>query len=232
MDTKDCTILKTLAEENNITYAARRLFMTQPALSERIKKLEKEFNCPIINRQARGVEFTYQGQRLVRYAEDLLNSYTSVRQELLAMGSEPRGTLNLGCSNVFAKYHIPHILSTFKETYPHIPRLPYIHYQTDPNLQQTIDDWWYSHYSQPPMRTIEVNDIDTCMKLVNQGLGFTILTQSCGNDYPKLFKETLKDLDGHIMTRDTWMYTRNSALESNPVQAFYSFMKTWADTKV
>ena len=29
MDTKDCTILKTLAEENNITYAARRLFMTQ-----------------------------------------------------------------------------------------------------------------------------------------------------------------------------------------------------------
>ena len=95
MDTKDCTILKTLAEENNITYAARRLFMTQPALSERIKKLEKEFNCPIINRQARGVEFTYQGQRLVRYAEDLLNSYTSVRQELLATGSEPRGTLNL-----------------------------------------------------------------------------------------------------------------------------------------
>ena len=67
---KICTILKTLAEENNITYAARRLFMTQPALSERIKKLEKEFNCPIINRQARGVEFTYQGQRLVRYAED------------------------------------------------------------------------------------------------------------------------------------------------------------------
>ncbi|WP_287521760.1 LysR family transcriptional regulator, partial [Veillonella sp.] len=178
-------------------------------MSERIKKLEKEFNCPIINRQARGVEFTYQGQRLVRYAEDLLNSYTSVRQELLAMGSEPRGTLNLGCSNVFAKYHIPHILSTFKEAYPHIdiimytglsyklyhdflegrlhaaiirgahtwteskehiwsepfcffnktpcavedlPRLPYIHYQTDPNLQQTIDDWWYSHYSQPPMR--------------------------------------------------------------------------------
>ena len=56
MDTKDCTILKTLAEENNITYAARRLFMTQLALSERIKKLEKEFNCPIINRQARGVE--------------------------------------------------------------------------------------------------------------------------------------------------------------------------------
>ena len=47
-----------LAEENNITYAARRLFMTQPALSERIKKLEKEFNCPIINRQTRGVEFT------------------------------------------------------------------------------------------------------------------------------------------------------------------------------
>ena len=114
MDTKDCTILKTLAEENNITYAARRLFMTQPALSERIKKLEKEFNCPIINRQARGVEFTYQGQRLVRYAEDLLNSYTSVRQELLAMGSEPRGTLNLGCSNDLA---ISYTMTSLKVAY-------------------------------------------------------------------------------------------------------------------
>lgn len=214
MDTKDCTILKTLAEENNITYAARRLFMTQPALSERIKKLEKEFNCPIINRQARGVEFTYQGQRLVRYAEDLLNSYTTVRQELLAMGTEPFCFFNkTPC------------------TIEDLPHLPYIHYQTDPNLQQTIDDWWYSHYSQPPMRTIEVNDIDTCMKLVNQGLGFTILTKSCGNDYPTLYKETLKSLDNHIMTRDTWMYTRHSALESKPVQAFYSFMKSWANTR-
>ena len=61
----------------------------------------------------------------MRYAEDLLNSYTSVRQELLAMGTEPRGTLNLGCSNVFAKYHIPHILSTFKEAYPHIDIIMY-----------------------------------------------------------------------------------------------------------
>ena len=87
-------------------------------------------------------------------------------------------------------------------------------------------------YSQPPMRTIEVTTSIPAWSYVNQGLGFTILTQSCGNDYPKLFKETLKDLDGHIMTRNTWMYTRNSALESKPVQAFYSFMKTWASTKI
>ena len=82
------------------------------------------------------------------------------------------------------------------------------------------------------MRTIEVNDIDTCMKLVNQGLGFTILPKAVGNDYPNLFKETLKDLDGHIMTRDTWMYTRNSALGVQASTGFYSFMKTWADTRV
>lgn len=77
------------------------------------------------------------------------------------------------------------------------------------------------------MRTIEVNDIDTCMKLVNQGLGFTILTESCGNDYPNLFKESLYSPTGTIMTRDTWMYTRHSTLDSKPVQAFYSFMKDW-----
>ena len=41
------------------------------------------------------------------------------------MGSEPRGTINLGCSNVFPKYHIPHILSTFKEAYPNIDIIMY-----------------------------------------------------------------------------------------------------------
>ena len=54
MDTKDCTILKTLAEENNITYAARRLFMTQPALSERIRSTP----CAIRRRFA---QFLYFG---------------------------------------------------------------------------------------------------------------------------------------------------------------------------
>ena len=42
-------------KKKNITYTAKRLFMTQPALSERIKRLEKEFNCNLIIRQPRGI---------------------------------------------------------------------------------------------------------------------------------------------------------------------------------
>ena len=47
MDDKDFVLLKTLYEEKNITHTAKRLFMSQPALSDRLKKLEQEFGCTL-----------------------------------------------------------------------------------------------------------------------------------------------------------------------------------------
>lgn len=284
MDTKDFLLLKILYEEKNITYTAKRLFMTQPALSERIKRLEKEFNCSLIIRQPRGIAFTSEGEQLYAYTQQADLAYQAIKKQLVATGTEIRGTLRLGCSNVFAKYHIPHILSAFSQTYPHIdinmysglsyrlyrrflegdldltivrgphdwsehqlqlmnepfclfnkteldvsqlPHYPYIHYQTDPNLQQTLDDWWYANYQAPPKVSIVVDDIDTCVKLVRQGLGFTLLTESCSQDAPELITYPLHNKDGEPLRRNTTLYYRHNYEAMTPVKAFVDFVKTW-----
>ena len=54
MDDKDWRILKTVAEERNITRAATRLYMTQPALTYRLKNLEDEFGAQLVSRMPSG----------------------------------------------------------------------------------------------------------------------------------------------------------------------------------
>ena len=62
MDEKDIQILLTLAEHQNLTRTAERLYMTQPALTSRIQRLEKDLNAQLLQRSAKGVSFTPAGQ--------------------------------------------------------------------------------------------------------------------------------------------------------------------------
>ena len=54
-----------VAEEGHIGRAARRLFITQPALSRQMQQLEREIDAPILVRTARGVELTEAGTELL-----------------------------------------------------------------------------------------------------------------------------------------------------------------------
>ena len=234
MDNKDILLLKTLYEEKNITHTAKRLFLSQPALTDRLKRLEAEFGCTLFLRQPRGIQFTSEGELLYRFFLQMESSYQKIRDSLSDARIHPAGTLSIACSNVFAKYHMPRILTQFRKTYPRIeihmksgfshdryrdflegkyhicivrgdhnwneekrllwqdplcafsreplnmdllPSYPYIHYVTDPLLQNVLDDWWYAHYRKPPLTIIETDAMDTCLKMVQEGLGFTLLSR-------------------------------------------------------
>lgn len=281
MDSKDVQLLKTLYEEKNITHTAKRLYISQPALSDRLHRLEAEFDCTLFIRQPRGITFTSQGEMLYQYFCRLEREYTDVRNTISSLTSHPSGTLNIACSNVFSKYHMPHILSCFKKKYPQIevhlksgfshfryreflegkfhlciirgshnwteqkkklwedplcifsknplqtdllPSYPYIHYVTDPTLQSVLDDWWYAHFSQPPLTTIETDAMDTALKMVQEDLGFTLLSESCGQDFPNLCTVPLLKEDGTPLVRETFMYYRNNYEQLTSVKAFVDFI--------
>lgn len=124
MDYRDWEILKVLYIQKNITKAARLLFITQPALTNRIKHMEKELGAKIVTRESRGIHFTPQGEYLVNCAEESLNNYQKIKDNVFNMSNnihnEVVGTLKLGVSNFFANYKLPHILKLFKEQYPHV----------------------------------------------------------------------------------------------------------------
>lgn len=281
MDNKDFVILKTLYEEKNITHTAKKLFMTQPALSDRLKRLENEFGCTLFIRQSRGIIFTSEGELLYKYCLRSLTDYEKTKNLLLSNTSVPKGVLTIGCSNVFAKYRMPKILSEFKKLYPDIeinmrsgysterykdflegnihiciargdhnwteqkqmlweeplclltsqdinftdlPTLPYIHYKTDSILQGVLDDWWYAHFQKPPRTTIEVDAMDTALKLVQNHLGYTLLSQSCAQDTPTIKTIPLYMPIGTPLMRKTWIYYRNNYIHFKTIKAFVNFI--------
>ncbi|MDQ1147011.1 DNA-binding transcriptional LysR family regulator [Bacillus sp. SORGH_AS 510] len=124
MDYRDWEILKVLYQQKNLTKTARLLFLTQPALTTRLKHMQEELGVKIVNRESRGVHFTPQGEYLVHCAEEALAHYEKIKENVQNMSNnesdEVVGTLKLGVSNFFANYELPYVLKLFKKQYPHV----------------------------------------------------------------------------------------------------------------
>jgi DNA-binding transcriptional LysR family regulator len=120
LDDKDWIILRTISEEKNITKAAERLYISQPALSYRLKNLEKEFEAKIVLRNPTGVVFTPQGELLLNYALEMLTQFTITKERIQNTKNKVQGTLRIGTSAIFAHYELPPILKGFLERYPDV----------------------------------------------------------------------------------------------------------------
>ncbi|MBT2735624.1 LysR family transcriptional regulator [Bacillus sp. ISL-7] len=124
MDYRDWEILKVLYHQKNLTKTARLLFLTQPALTTRLKHMQEELGVKIVTRESRGVHFTPQGEYLVHCAEEALAHYEKIKENVQNMSNnesdEVVGTLKLGVSNFFANYELPYVLKLFKKQYPHV----------------------------------------------------------------------------------------------------------------
>lgn len=120
MDDRDWFIIQTLYHEKNITKAAKALYISQPALTNRLQQIEKEFGVQIVNRGRRGVQFTPQGEYLAKSAHEMLVRFQKVKENVLNMENRVTGTLRLGVTNFFAYHKLPDLLMLFKDQYPNI----------------------------------------------------------------------------------------------------------------
>jgi len=120
MDEKDWIAIKILYEEKNISRAAERLYISQPALTYRLKNLEKEFGTSLFFKIKGGIEFTSEGIYLMSYSEEMIKRLQKTKDYILNMQNEVRGTLRIGVSSNFAQYKLPEILKKFSIKYPHV----------------------------------------------------------------------------------------------------------------
>lgn len=120
MEKKDWLIIQAVYAEKNITKAAELLYMSQPTLTYRLQQIEKDFDVKLFFRGRRGVEFTEQGELLVKYAEDMLRQRQEMEENLWNSGDEVRGTLRLSVSRTFAFYRLPPILKAFNDKFPKV----------------------------------------------------------------------------------------------------------------
>lgn len=80
MNEKDWVILQTLLENHNITKAAEKLYISQPAITYRLQQIEREFGAQIVARGKKGVEFTSQGEYIVHFAKDMIQRLRNAKE--------------------------------------------------------------------------------------------------------------------------------------------------------
>lgn len=120
MNEKDCMMLQYLEEEQSLTKAAERLYITQPALTYRIQQLEKELGVPIIVKYAKGTRLTPEGKYLVMYAKQTMIAMNKMKDYITSMRGEIKGVLRLGVASNFGLYKLPPLLKKFKDLYPDV----------------------------------------------------------------------------------------------------------------
>ncbi|MET0431906.1 MAG: LysR family transcriptional regulator [Hyphomicrobium sp.] len=82
MDIRQLQYLAALAREKHFTRAAQACNVTQPTLSGRIRQLELELGVPIVERAQRYQGLTQEGERVLKWAQLILNNWASMHQEL------------------------------------------------------------------------------------------------------------------------------------------------------
>ena len=113
-------IFVTVARCKNISGAARALYISQPAISKAISRLEQNLNTTLFLRSSRGVKLTEAGEILYRQVESAFLAINQGEQQLKKMQELGIGHLSIGASSTLCKYVLLPYLRTFTEEKPHI----------------------------------------------------------------------------------------------------------------
>jgi DNA-binding transcriptional LysR family regulator len=108
-----------VAEELNITRAAKRLYISQQSLSNHISNMEKEFGVQLFNRTM-PLTLTYAGRSLKTRAKQLLDLKDETYRELSDIKDFTTGQLSIGVSHTRGRFLLPAILPAYREKFPNI----------------------------------------------------------------------------------------------------------------
>ena len=106
------------AELENFSRAARRLHLSQPAVSQHIRMLEKRLGVQLFERNGRRVRLSAAGETLLPLARDIIRASKQLEEVALTLGGEVVGHLTVGCSTTTGKYVLPPLLAKFLRRYP------------------------------------------------------------------------------------------------------------------
>src|SRR5690625_3190739 len=120
MDKRDWEIILAVYQEKNVSRAAKKLFVSQPALSYRLKSIEDKLDIIIFVKGKRKISFTKEGEILVDYARKMKVAYQQLVDELENVKNTIRGELRLGVSSNFADFELPEMMKEFHDFFPNI----------------------------------------------------------------------------------------------------------------
>jgi len=113
-------IFYTVATTGNISKAAKELYISQPAISKSIQKLEESIGTRLFERSSRGVTLTDTGELLFTHVKSAFETLTLGENKLRRSIELGVGHLTIGVSSTLCKYILLPYLKDFIKKYPHI----------------------------------------------------------------------------------------------------------------
>lgn len=108
------------ARTQNFSEAAKKLFVSQPAVTAQIKQFEDQTNLKLFKKRGRKIYLTDEGKTLFEYVKAIFDYELQVEHVIEDMKELKRGILRLGTTKTYARYFMPLILSNFCEKYPQV----------------------------------------------------------------------------------------------------------------
>lgn len=116
MTLRHLRIFITVCDENSITAAAEKLYLTQPSVSISIKELELHFGQPLFERVSRKLYITPFGMQVYNYAQRVLTSFNDL--ENMAQSNQYQNIIRVGTGTAIGSLFMPRVVTNFKNIHP------------------------------------------------------------------------------------------------------------------
>ena len=104
----------------NFTAAAKKLYITQPAVTAHMKLFENYCGLKFFKKRGHKIYLTSEGQALYDYTQKIFEYERQIEDLIDDLKDLKRGMLHLGTSKTYARYFMPFLISSFRDVYPHI----------------------------------------------------------------------------------------------------------------
>ncbi len=117
MNLRQLELFTEVAETGIVSHAAKKLYMSQPAVSQTIADLDDSLGLKLFDRLKHKMQLTFAGEILYQYSKKILSLVDEAESQMLDMANLKMGRLRLGASTTIGIYLLPHLLGEFKQQY-------------------------------------------------------------------------------------------------------------------
>ena len=125
MDLKDIRYFIAIAEGRSMSQAARDLFVSQPALSLVVKKLENELKTKLFTRKGNSLVLTISGEHLLKTGRRLIEEHDSLLSDLRSLSSAKNEVIRFGLSSFYSRIYVPDLFLYYEKNMPSVNIKPF-----------------------------------------------------------------------------------------------------------
>lgn len=211
MTPKGLLIFVTVYREENYTAAAKRLGISQPAVSSSIRELEKEYHVQLFRKEGRGIKRTRHADKLYGYASHITSLYEEMDQAFL--GGDDKIPLRIGSSISIGSCLLPGCIQEYRKAYQ--APMPYIQVDSSDRIEQQVLD---NRLDFAVIEGLVHSDQLLCEPVIKDRLVLV-----CGKDHPLAKKKvvSVNDIrDEYFLMREKNSGTREAAESAIIMQNF------------